>query len=118
MKPLVMVGLGGAAGSILRFLLQRLLNEGFFPYGTLCVNITGCFIVGLLAGISTTYGISQNLALLLITGFCGGFTTLSAFSFESFQLLQQKRMASFFIYTGCTMLLGILATFSGYKIST
>ena len=117
MKLLLIVGIGGAAGSMLRYLLQRWLNQVYFPYGTLSVNLIGCLIIGLLAGISTKHGISQHLVLLGMTGFCGGFTTLSAFSLESLQLLQQNRMASFFIYAGCTMLLGLLATFIGYKIT-
>ena len=118
MKAMMIVGVGGAAGSILRYLLQRWLNESSFPYGTLGVNLTGCLVIGLLAGISAKYGIGHGLLLFGITGFCGGFTTLSAFSLEGMQMLQQNRFAPFFIYAACTMFLGLLATFIGYKIIT
>ncbi len=118
MKAMLLVGLGGAAGSIVRYLLQRRFNDTLMPYGTLSVNFIGCFLIGILAGLLIRHHTSQTLVLLLMTGFCGGFTTLSAFSLESLHLLQQNRIAIFFLYAASTIILGLAATFIGYKISS
>ena len=108
------VALGGAAGSMLRFGLQKWGN-GDFPLGTLLVNITGCFLIGLFWALWSNDANAQKQALLM-TGFCGGFTTFSAFTLEGIQLLNNGRTAAFFIYTGCSIICGLGATFVGYKI--
>ena len=118
MNAILLVGLGGAAGSILRFLCQRSLNISNFPYGTLTVNIAGCFIIGLLWGFLIKGNLQESGRLLLITGFCGGFTTFSAFTQESIQLLTQQRLTAFFIYVLISVAAGLLATFAGYKLIT
>ncbi|HEY0066960.1 MAG TPA: CrcB family protein, partial [Flavisolibacter sp.] len=93
---LALVGLGGGAGSMLRFLLQRAFNASF-PYGTFIVNITGCLLIGLLWGLGRGNG-SETGRLLLVTGFCGGFTTFSAFTQESVELLEQHKAFTFLAY--------------------
>lgn len=117
MQSLLLVGIGGAAGSILRFLCQRWGNLSF-PYGTLGVNLVGCFLIGIFWGMVVKNSIDDNLRLLLMTGFCGGFTTFSAFTQESIQLLQQQRLLYFFVYVGLSITAGLLATFAGYKLTT
>jgi fluoride exporter len=116
MNPLLLVGLGGAAGSILRYLVQRGLNTLHFPFGTLAVNLVGGFLIGLLWGYFTKGHLPESGRLLLMSGFCGGFTTFSAFTQESVQMLQQAKIGLFFIYLLASVAAGLLATFAGYKL--
>jgi CrcB protein len=113
---ILLVGLGGAAGSILRYLLQRSLNATF-PYGTLLVNIAGCLLIGLLWGIFTRH-IDEQKRLLLVTGFCGGFTTFSTFTYEGVQMLMENRWMIFVLYTFLSVVAGLLATYVGYKLTS
>ncbi|TCZ67345.1 fluoride efflux transporter FluC [Flaviaesturariibacter aridisoli] len=115
MKAFLWVGLGGAMGSMLRFALQYFFNVGAFPWGTLGVNLAGCLLMGLFWGLADRGSMPDSGRQLLMSGFCGGFTTLSAFSQESNALLQQQRNLSFFLYAAGTFLGGLLATFAGYK---
>ncbi|MDR2680074.1 MAG: fluoride efflux transporter CrcB, partial [Tannerella sp.] len=91
-KEMLLVGLGGGAGSILRYLSSVCSGKIFhvnFPAGTFFVNILGCFIIGLLIGlIEHRQMLNVNYRLLFMTGFCGGFTTFSAFSAESLKLFE------------------------------
>lgn len=116
LNNILLVGLGGAAGSIVRYLLGKTYNEHAFPYGTFAANIIGCLIIGLLWGYFTR-NINETLRLLLITGFCGGFTTFSTFSFETVQMLQQNRWLSVIFYITLSVVGGLIATFAGYKIT-
>lgn len=88
MNALLLVGIGGAAGSILRYLVSMAANAALgagFPWGTLAVNATGSAAIGALASLS----LQHNGRLLLLTGLLGGFTTFSAFSLETAQLWQR-----------------------------
>lgn len=118
MPQLLAVAAGGAAGSVLRFLCQRLFNNPAFPYGTLAVNIGGCLLIGMLWGLVLKNGLNDGARLLLMTGFCGGFTTFSAFTQEGIQLLLHQRWALFLLYVMGSVLAGLLATFTGYKLTT
>ncbi len=111
---LLLVGLGGGLGSILRYLVQRNVN-GIYPYGTFLVNVAGCLLIGMLWGL-TLKGFDEQKRLLLATGFCGGFTTFSAFSQESIQMISESRWLSFAIYTGGSIIAGLLATIIGFKM--
>lgn len=115
LNNILIVGTGGAVGSILRYLCQRGLNSSF-PTGTIAVNILGSLIIGLLWGTFSRY-VDERLRLLLVTGFCGGFTTFSAFTYEGVQMLIDNRWASFILYTGVSVMAGLLATYIGYKLS-
>lgn len=111
---LVLIAAGGAIGSVLRYALQKALNA-FFPTGTFVVNVLGCFLIGLLWAMANK-GMDEGKRLLLMTGFCGGFTTFSAFSLESITMLTSGRWPAFFFYTTGSVLCGLLATFIGFKI--
>jgi CrcB protein len=113
---LLVVGAGGAVGSMLRYAVQRGFNSSLFPYGTIAVNIAGCFLAGLIAGalLKTT----PQIQLFLITGFCGGFTTFSAFSLECIQLMEKGQLLSLAFYIVLSVGAALLAAFFGFKIST
>ena len=115
MNAILWVGVGGAIGSMLRYFLQRQLNADF-PLGTLSVNILGCLLIGILWALVVRNQLNESWRLALMAGFCGGFTTFSSFTLESLQLLQQNRYLFFTVYTIGNVVIGLLATFAGYKI--
>lgn len=92
------------------------MNSGF-PLGTLAVNITGCLLFGLAWGYFSK-NLDAQKQLILLTGFCGGFTTFSSFSAEGLQMMMDQRWFNFFIYTAASIILGLLFTFVGYKITS
>ncbi|MBK6938053.1 MAG: fluoride efflux transporter CrcB [Chitinophagaceae bacterium] len=120
LKNILLVGLGGGAGSIGRYLLQRWLHNIYphhFPWGTFAVNVTGCFLIGLFWAISfKSFDTNENWKLLLMTGLCGGFTTFSAFTLEGIGLIREQRLGLFFLYAAGSIILGLLATYSGMKL--
>lgn len=111
------VALGGAVGSMLRYGCSRALNMVIFPFGTMLVNVLGCLAIGVLWGLFTRHT-NEQLRLLLVTGFCGGFTTFSTFTYESIQLMQDNRWATFVAYATLSIALGMVATFFGYKLTS
>ena len=119
-KNFLIVGLGGAVGSMLRYAVQKFFQAqtaAAFPTGTLLVNIAGCFLIGILWSlVSRSLTWNDEMKLLLMTGFCGGFTTFSAFTLEGIGLLKENRTALFVIYLTASVVGGLLATFIGIRI--
>lgn len=114
----LLVGAGGCIGSMARYLVVTSVDRKFnalFPYGTLAVNLIGSFILGfLLAWLSNKSETSAlQWKLLLGGGFCGGFTTFSAFAVENFNLLSDKFYATSLIYMAASLLAGLLAVWAG-----
>ncbi len=109
MANLLYVAFGGALGSVLRYLLSLGLN-GAFPYGTLTVNVAGCFVIGLLAGYGQT---SETGRLFLMVGVLGGFTTFSAFSLDTLRLVEAGQVTLALAYAGLSVLLSLFAVFAG-----
>ena len=109
------VGLGGALGSSMRYILSYLIQENSssgFPFGTFSVNIIGCLLIGLLIGFSIhrPESLNEQSRFLLSTGFCGGFTTFSAFSAETFSLIDKGEITTALVYILLSIFMGLLAT--------
>lgn len=114
---LLMVALGGAAGSVLRYLVGRSINNSGFPLGTLIINLAGSFLIGLLFGYFTkTNQLASTGAILLMTGFCGGFTTFSAFSLENIEMMQSGQVFKALCYTAASVVFGILLCWLGKTV--
>jgi fluoride exporter len=113
----LLVGIGGFFGSVARYATSRSIDlklNSIFPYGTMTVNIVGSFILGIvIAWTSKKTDGAENLRLLFATGFCGGFTTFSAFAFENLNLLQQRMIGSAFLYALISLILGVVAVYTG-----
>ncbi|HTA28020.1 MAG TPA: fluoride efflux transporter CrcB [Bacteroidia bacterium] len=114
LKTITLVGIGGAIGSILRYLVSSGIQNKFlssFPYGTLCVNISGCFLIGIVYALATRGNVSPEWRFFLATGICGGYTTFSTFSYESLTLLRDNELFYAGAYIAGSVVLGIFATF-------
>jgi len=120
LKQILLVGLGGGIGSIFRFLTSAFFTKyvtNGFPLGTFIANILGCFVLGIFVGVlGKNPSENENLRLLFVTGFCGGYTTFSTFASENIQLLQQQNYTLLIIYTLASLLLGFLAVAMGLNL--
>ncbi len=117
----LLVGTGGFLGSVARYLLsgwvQRIAQDSWFPYGTMTVNITGCLVIGLLAGLAESRGIlSPNSRAFLLVGVLGGFTTFSSFSYDTVSLFSGGRTVAAVLNVAAQVLLGITATLLSYNL--
>jgi len=120
MKQVLLVFVGGGVGSALRYVVGKFLKtvSSGFPWGTFSVNVIGSLLIGIFMGIALkNSSFSENQTLLLITGFCGGFTTFSAFAYENQVFLKEGDLTNFFIYTLGSIGVGIMAVFLGLFIS-
>ena len=118
MRNLFFVGIGGFLGAVLRYLIsgyiQDLSHRIDFPYGTLAVNIVGCFLIGVLSQlVELQFEITAEIRLLLMVGVLGSFTTYSTFSNETITLLQDQRAALALINIGLHLVLGLSAVLAG-----
>lgn len=113
---LFLIAVGGAAGSLLRYLVggmvQRTSASGF-PVGTLFVNVAGCLLIGIFVRFLLNMQTSTEMRALLVVGFCGGFTTFSTFSFETAGLIEGGEYARAATYIVGSVVLCIAATFAG-----
>lgn len=121
MTHILLVGLGGFIGSVARYKIGvwtlDLAAEKGFPIGTFIVNLLGCLIIGLLAGVAEKHDLfSQEVKLLLFTGLIGGFTTFSAFGLETVSLLSRGEVLVAIIYVSASVLLGVAAVWFGIRV--
>ncbi|MFF0949761.1 fluoride efflux transporter CrcB [Rhizobium leguminosarum] len=116
----LLVAVGGAIGSLLRYYVGqwalRLMGPAF-PWGTLAVNVVGCFVIGVFAElIARKFNASVELRLLLITGFLGGFTTFSAFSLDAISLFERGEAVAGSIYIAASVGLSMAAVIAGLAV--
>jgi CrcB protein len=119
MKIILAIGIGSFIGGTSRYLLSQFIQNKFlsiFPYGTLRVNIIGCFLIGIVFGLSERGNLTMEWRLFLATGVLGGFTTFSAFSNETVSLLRNGQLWHAFTYIACSVIIGLIATFSGISL--
>ena len=119
-KSVLIVGIGSFIGGALRYLISTLFKQFCtqgFPWGTLLVNLMGCFIFGAIFALFSKYSsTSHPWCLLLTTGLCGGFTTFSTFAYESVLMLQQGNLSGFISYIATSLIMGISLFALGYWI--
>ncbi len=120
-KIFFLVGSGGFMGSVSRYYSHQIISRYFpaiFPFGTLGVNLVGCFLIGIIYGLAEKgTSISPDMRIFLTAGFCGGFTTFSAFSLDSLKLINSGDWIYFTLYITASVVIGILATFGGAYVS-
>ncbi|WP_298760384.1 fluoride efflux transporter CrcB [uncultured Psychroserpens sp.] len=117
MKQLLLVFLGGGIGSAIRFLIgkQFTFDSFHFPWATFIVNLIGSFIIGIVFGYMLVKGkIANDLFVFLVAGFCGGFTTYSAFAHESISLLKAGQTQLFLTYVLSSIFIGFFCVWLGY----
>lgn len=115
----ILVGLGGALGSILRYLigLIPIKSVSVFPIKTLVINIVGAFLIGIIVSLATKNPyLSEKIILMLKIGVCGGFTTFSTFAFETGELISSGRVWLAISYICLSVVLSVLAVFGGQML--
>jgi fluoride exporter len=116
-RSILIVGVGGFIGSILRYLGQLAAGKIFspsFPMGTFLVNILGCFIIGIVFAMSEKGNLlTAEMRLFLAVGFCGGFTTFSTFASDNLMLLKDNSIGLLMLNVTGSVVLGILAVYLG-----
>ncbi len=118
MREIIFVGLGSFLGGALRYLLStwvhRFLDNPWFPYGTLVVNVTGCLVIGFLAGLADERSVfTAEARLFVFIGILGGFTTFSSFALETFALARNTQMVGAATNVALQVMLGLVSVWCG-----
>lgn len=113
LKNILLVALGGAIGSALRYCVALIFREGLLPWSTLLVNVVGCFLIGFLSSLFETVPSSSNWKMLATVGFCGGFTTFSTYINENFKYLTNNEFLKSMLYLSSSVILGFAALYFG-----
>lgn len=119
---ILLVGAGGCVGSMARYMTVVTIDRKFsslFPYGTATVNLLGSFLLGIVVALvmKKTGTHLQEWKLFFGTGFCGGFTTFSAFAVENVNLFEQKFPGTALLYIAFSLMGGLLAVWSGFALA-
>ncbi len=120
MLKFFIIALGGAIGSLARYVISGLdyrVAAGIFPVGTLVVNVTGSFVIGFLWGLADRFSVPPNVRLFIFIGVLGGYTTFSTFSLETFNLIREGECRIAFMNVVLSAVLGVCAVFVGYMAS-
>ena len=118
LKNFLLVFLGGGFGSVTRYIISK-IDFYYAPpiINTIIINVIGSFLIGLILGFALkSESSNSNYILFITTGFCGGFTTFSAFSEESLKLLTDGSYYMFFSYVFSSVILGIISVYFGYAL--
>jgi fluoride exporter len=117
----LLIALGGAIGSVARYgtgaLLLRATEKTLFPWGTLAVNLIGCLLIGYINGLIDDRILRPEYRFLLVVGLLGGFTTFSAFGWESAAMVRHEQFVRMMLYVLASNLLGIALVLAGYGMS-
>jgi CrcB protein len=117
----VLVAVGGAIGATARYVVADLVHRtasAFFPWGTFVVNVTGCFVFGLVAGIGEARGgLSPSARVFVLVGMLGGYTTFSSFTFETFELLRAGQWPAAFGNSVGQVMVGFLAFWLAWTLA-
>lgn len=119
----LIVGAGGFIGAIARYGINfgfgRLLQDQWLPYGTLTVNVVGCLLIGVVAGLIDDKQIGGGeLRAFVVIGILGGFTTYSAFGYETINLIRDGNISAAIVNIAAQIVLGLGAVWIGYKLAT
>jgi CrcB protein len=122
-NPLAWIALviAGAVGSCARFLVDIAVSErtkGALPWGTLAINVTGSFLLGVVTGLGLDHGFPRTARIVLGVGFCGAYTTFSTFTFETVRLLEEGAEVEAVMNVAGTFVAGALAAAAGLALAT
>ena len=122
MINILLVGFGGFVGSVLRYTVSGYVQQSVrtldFPYGTLAVNVLGCFIIGFLSQLAESRGVfTSESRLFVFTGFLGGFTTFSSFGNETLNLVRDSQAMNAFANVGANLVIGLFAVWLGRTLA-
>jgi CrcB protein len=122
MPRVILAGLGGFIGASARYLIggwiHRLMNGPIYPYGTAFINVTGCLLIGLLAGLDEARGIlSTETRVFLLIGVLGGYTTFSTFGYETWQLLRDGELLAGGGNIALQIVAGLSAVWAGQALA-
>ncbi|MFW6372025.1 MAG: fluoride efflux transporter CrcB [Bacteroidota bacterium] len=117
LRTILLVGSGGFIGSVMRYLVQHYVEKGLsstFPWGTMIANIAGSLIIGIIFALAEKGNlINAEWRMFLAVGFCGGFTTFSAFAYNNLTMIKENNFMSLLINVGGNLFLGIMAVYVG-----
>jgi len=118
MRLYVSIAIGGAIGCLSRYVLASFIQQragADFPFGTLVINITGSFLLGMFMRFALQSGaISAEMRAFLTTGFCGGYTTFSTYSYETALLIEDGEYGRAGLYVGASVTIALIGTFLGF----